>query len=83
MSSKRINLADYQPKEHQFKAIFKQHGIKTIVLANYLGYAPAYVWSMLNGHDRMSKPAEQKLQVLVDQIEADSFAEQMEGTEAV
>ncbi len=83
MSTNKINLADFQPKAHPFKAVFKQHGIKTAVLANYLGYASSYTWSMLNGHERMSKPAEQKLQVLVDQLEAERFSEQIEGTEAV
>jgi len=67
--SKFIDIEQYRPKPHPYKALFKKHGICNATLANYLGVHPAYITNIMAGHNRMSKPIQEKLEPLVQQLQ--------------
>ena len=67
----KINLEQFKPHPHPFRAIFRRHKVTGIMLANYLERHVVYVNSMLCGHVPMSKPVYEKLSILVKQLEAD------------
>jgi hypothetical protein len=65
----QIDLEALKPQPHPFRAILRRHKVTNIMVANYLDLHPAYVASILGGHLPMPPHQEQKLQVLVDQLE--------------
>jgi hypothetical protein len=64
----RIDLEKFKPQPHPFRALFRQHKVTNMMLANYLGKHVCYVSSMLSGHLPMSKPVLAKLEPLALQL---------------
>ncbi len=60
-------------KEHPLKRILKAYGLTIGMIANYLGVSHPYAYKMLRGEKPMSKPAEWKLQKLVDRLQNPLF----------
>jgi pyrroloquinoline quinone (PQQ) biosynthesis protein C len=71
MTDKKINLEEYKPKPHPFKAVFKQHGITTGTIANYLDKSYTYISNILNGHYRMPKKMYTMLLEVVRQLKSE------------
>lgn len=67
----KINLEQLKPQAHPFRAIFRKHKITNAMLAKYLDRHVVYVTAMLGGHLPVSKPVYEKLELLVNQLEAD------------
>ena len=68
----KINLDQFKPQPHPFRAIFRKYKVTNIMVANYLGKHVIYVNSMLCGHLPMSKPVYEKLDILIKQLEAEA-----------
>ena len=63
-------MSEYEVKVHPFKGIFTRFEVKTGTIANYLELSYSYVCSMLNGQFRMPKHITERLQDLIDKLEA-------------
>lgn len=64
-----IDIEKLQAHEHPFKKTLKKHGITISMAAKYLDLSYPYVCNMLNGIFHMSFAVEEKLQVLINQLE--------------
>jgi hypothetical protein len=62
-------LAQYKRKPVPMMNTFKEHGVTTDMIANYIGTSYPYANSVLNGTYRMSKPVEQKLRKLAVRLD--------------
>ena len=71
MKETYIDLEQFKSRPHPFKAVFKKHKVAVTTVANYLALNYQYVYNMLAGHIRMSNPVEEKLLILVNQLEAE------------
>ena len=75
--------ANKNRKDHPFKRILKAHGLTYGMIANYLGVSHPYAHKMLMGEKPMSKPAEWKLQKLVDRLQNPVFEGEEVAVEVV
>lgn len=74
-----IDLDQFKPKPHPFKAELKKHGVSCSTLRNYLGLNYTYTNSMLNGHFTMPKKHELKIKALLNQFKLQALALKKEG----
>ena len=69
--------------DHPFKRILKAYGITIGMVATYLGNTYPYTHKMLRGEKPMSKPAEWKLQKLVDRLRNPVFTDDQEAVNLI
>ena len=59
------------PLPSEYKAQFKKFGIPTCNISVHLGLSYPYVLNLLNGIARITPEVDQKLQSLINQLEAE------------